>query len=73
MIESTRQGAFTCVLKPINRDKWLKVIKQALPRAAQRVFLIHVRAAGLLWPDGIRASQRGASLPTSTEARLSTK
>jgi len=34
MIESTRQGAFTCLLKPIASDKLLKVIKQALPKAA---------------------------------------
>jgi two-component system response regulator AtoC len=33
MIESTRQGAFTCLLKPIASDKLLKVIKQALPKA----------------------------------------
>jgi len=34
IIESARQGAFTCLLKPINNDKLLKIIKQALPRAA---------------------------------------
>jgi len=34
MIESTRQGAFTCLLKPINSDKLLNTIRQALPRNA---------------------------------------
>ena len=34
MIESTRQGAFTCLLKPITSDKLLKVVKQALPKLA---------------------------------------
>jgi two-component system response regulator AtoC len=34
LIESTRQGAFTCLPKPINSDKLLKIIRQALPRTA---------------------------------------
>ncbi len=33
MIESTRQGAFTCLLKPIASDQLLLVMKQAIPRA----------------------------------------
>jgi len=31
MIESTRRGAFTCLLKPVNSDKLLQTIRQALP------------------------------------------
>ncbi len=33
MIEATRRGAFTCLLKPVPTDQLVKVIRQALPRA----------------------------------------
>lgn len=34
MIEGTRRGAFTCLLKPFPTDQLVRVIKQAVPRAA---------------------------------------
>ena len=34
MIEASRRGAFTCLFKPIAGDKLIRIIKEALPRAA---------------------------------------